>query len=65
MAEITRKRTGELLRRLFEILKASPEGLPARVALERLADAVQLTEYEEGMYDSGSGGSTRSFALQC
>ena len=49
MAEITRKRTGELLRRLFEILKASPEGLPARVALERL---VQLTEYEEGMYDS-------------
>ena len=48
MAEITRKRTGELLRRLFEILKASPEGLPARVALERLANAVQLTEYEKG-----------------
>ena len=54
MAEITRKRTGELLRRLFEILKASPEGLPARVALERLANAVQLTEYEKGMYNSGS-----------
>jgi restriction system protein len=54
MAEITRRRTGELLRKLFEILRAAPEGLPARVALESLADGIQLTEYEAGMYDSGS-----------
>jgi restriction system protein len=53
MAEITRRRTGELLRKLFEILIAEPEGLPARVALERLASAVKLTEYEEGTYEAG------------
>ncbi|SFV28061.1 restriction endonuclease [Hyphomicrobium facile] len=54
MAEITRKRTGELLRKLFEILITAPEGLPARQALDRLADSIQLTDYEAGMYDSGS-----------
>lgn len=54
MAEITRKRTGELLRKLFEILKQSPEGMPAGAALEQLANAVQLTEYEAGNYASGT-----------
>ena len=52
MAEITRRRCGELLRRLFELLMASPDGLQARVALERLAASVQLTEYEAGVYES-------------
>jgi hypothetical protein len=37
MAEITRKRTGELLRKLFEILIQHPEGLRAATALERLS----------------------------
>jgi restriction system protein len=54
MAETTRKRSGELLRKLFEILKQFPEGLAARVALERLAGSVQLTPYEGGVYASGS-----------
>jgi restriction system protein len=53
MTEISLKRTGELLRKLFEILMDVPEGLPARVALERLASVVQLSEYESGTYDSG------------
>lgn len=53
MAEITRRRTGELLRKLFEILLKEPEGLQARVALERLAAAVTLTEYEAGLYEAG------------
>ena len=53
MAEITRKRTGELLRKLFEILKAHPEGIQAGAALEQLAGAVTLTEYEAGTYESG------------
>jgi restriction system protein len=52
MADITRKRTGELLRTLFSILMESPEGLPASVALERLAAAVTLTDYEAGIYPS-------------
>jgi restriction system protein len=54
MPEITRRRCGELLRKLFNILMDSPEGLSARTALERLANAVQLTEYEAGIYESGS-----------
>ncbi len=52
MAEVTRKRTGELLRKLFEILMAAPEGLQAGVALEKLANSVTLTPYEAGLYES-------------
>jgi restriction system protein len=54
LADVTRRRTGELVQKLFDILLKSPDGLPARVALERLADSVTLTEYEAGLYDSGS-----------
>lgn len=53
MAEITYKRTGELLRQLFKILLASPDGLPARDAMKALADSVSLTAYEAGEYPSG------------
>jgi restriction system protein len=53
MAEITRKRTGELLRKLFEILLKYPEGLPAGAALKALSQSVTLTEYEAGFYEHG------------
>lgn len=53
MAEITRKRTGELLQELFKILLASPTGLPARDALHQLAAKVTLTPYEAGDFESG------------
>lgn len=53
MPETTRRREGELLRALFEVLRQSPEGIPAREALERLASRVQLTEYERGSFPSG------------
>jgi restriction system protein len=53
MPDITRRRTGELLRKLFEILIGQPEGLPAKAALDRLATAVTLTDYEAGMYEAG------------
>jgi restriction system protein len=52
MAEITRKRTGELLRKLFEILSMHPEGLPAGDALKQLANSFTLTPYETGFYES-------------
>jgi len=55
MAEITRPRTGELLRKLFEILMAAPEGLKAKDALVALASKVQLTPYEAGDYPNGGG----------
>jgi restriction system protein len=53
MAEVTRRRTGEFLRELFEILMPYPDGMQARDALAALEKAVKLTEYENGTYDSG------------
>ncbi|MEO6279987.1 Mrr restriction system protein [Roseateles sp.] len=53
MAEITRRRTGELLRELFALLLAAPEGLRASAALEALAARVTLTPYEAQDYESG------------
>lgn len=52
MAEVTRKRTGELLRKLFEILLQWPEGLQAGVALKKLAHTVTLSPYEAGIYEA-------------
>jgi len=53
MAEVTRRRTGELVRKLFEILMSHPDGLQAREALDQLRARVQLTDYEKGTYESG------------
>lgn len=53
MAEVTRRRTGELLRELFHILMADPEGVQASAALQALASKVQLTPYEAASYESG------------
>jgi restriction system protein len=53
MADVTRRRTGELLRKLFEILLQEPEGLPAREALARLAGSVTMTDYEASLYEVG------------
>ncbi len=54
MAEVTRRRTGELLRKLFELLIASPDGMPAKEVLAALGSRVKMTEYEAGEYESGS-----------
>ncbi|WP_300709630.1 restriction endonuclease [uncultured Desulfovibrio sp.] len=53
MAKITNRRLGELVQTLFHILKEQPEGMKAKAALAKLADAVTLTEYEAGSYESG------------
>lgn len=53
MAEITRRRTGELLRELFNILMTQPGGLQASAALHALAERVTLTPYEADTYESG------------
>lgn len=53
MPEITRRRTGELLRELFKILMAKPEGARASEALQALAGNVKLTPYELDSYESG------------
>lgn len=53
MAEITRRRTGELLRALFNILMPMPDGMRASEALQTLSERVTLTPYEADTYDSG------------
>jgi restriction system protein len=53
MPEITRRRTGELLRHLFAILANQSEGVQARDALAELEKRVKLTEFEKGSFPSG------------
>jgi restriction system protein len=50
MAEITRLRTGELLRGVFAILTPHQEGLPAKEVLATLASQVPPTEFEASTY---------------
>lgn len=53
MSNTSKRRTGELIRKLFEILKARPEGVRAAEALSLLEKQVTLTEYEAGDYEAG------------
>ena len=53
MPEITRRRTGEMLRKLFEILMPTPDGMRARDALAELEKHLTLSDYEKGVYATG------------
>ena len=53
MANVTRERTGEILRILFGILLENPEGIQAKTALSELQQKLVLSEYEAGSYESG------------
>lgn len=50
MAEITRKRSGELVRGVFRILLEHPDGLPAKEVLQRLEAVVPPTGFEQSTY---------------
>jgi restriction system protein len=52
MANITARRTGELLRKVFDLLWDKPDGLPAREVLDSVGKTTKLTDYENGSYDS-------------
>jgi len=52
MADITRRRTGEFLRFVFELLWDKPDGLPAKVILDAIPNSIKLSEYESGYYAS-------------
>ena len=54
MADVTRRRQGELLRTLFAVLTPHPDGLRASDALEQLAQRVTRTPHEAGTYESGT-----------
>ncbi len=53
MPEITLRRMGEFLRKLFEILMEYPEGIRAKDALAKLEKKVKLTDFEKSNFSSG------------
>ena len=53
MAEITRSRTGELLRLVFEVLMAAEKPVRASKVLSKVRGMTKLTDYEKGEFDSG------------
>lgn len=54
MPEATRRRTGEVLKLLFEILCKYPEGLRADEAFAKMRNSSLLTDDEKAMYGTGS-----------
>lgn len=50
MAEITRERQGQLVRKGLEVLLSSPEGLPAREVIRRVEESLGLTPFEKSYY---------------
>jgi restriction system protein len=55
MAEVTRERTGQLVRAAFDVLSRHPEGLAAKQVLAEVERTIGLTEYERGDYESSPG----------
>ena len=55
MSEITRKRTGELQRKIFEVLLAHPEGLKSTVVLADVERELELTAFEKSDYPNRPG----------
>lgn len=55
MAEITRLRTGQLMRGVLEVLSDEPEGLPASEAIARLEQKVPVTPFEDSEYPNRPG----------
>ena len=53
MAVITRRRTGEFLRELFNILMLAPDGLRASDAIKTLVGRFTLSAFEADSYESG------------
>lgn len=53
MANITRRRSGELLRALFAVLIRNPAGIKAQSALAELASSMKMTDHEAGTYERG------------
>jgi len=55
MAEITRRRIGELQPGVFQILLNYPDGLPGKELLEQLESVVPPTEFEKTEYAKRPG----------
>lgn len=55
MAEITRRRRGELLAGVFEVLQHHPDGLAAKDLLQQVSKVVPPTPFEEAEYPNRPG----------
>src|SRR6266699_6792732 len=55
MAEITARRRGELVRKVFEVLLQHPDGLPAKAVLEWVERNIPITDYERSDYPNSPG----------
>jgi restriction system protein len=55
MAEMTRKRMGEIVRAIFGVLLNHPEGLRAKDAIARAEKTLSLTDFEKSDYPSRPG----------
>jgi len=55
MPEITKRRTGEFLRKAMEIIWEKPDGENAREILAIIGQSFTLSEYESGFYPSSPG----------
>lgn len=53
MAQVTRRRTGEFLRKAFELMLKEPNGMKAGAVIAQVATACDLTDWEKGLYPSG------------
>jgi restriction system protein len=50
MADVTTRRSGELVQGVFRILADNPDGLPVKQVLERLQSVVPPTSFENSVY---------------
>ena len=55
MAEITKKRIGELVRTVFSILSQNPEGMRAKELLAKVEKSTTLSDFEKSDYPNHPG----------
>jgi restriction system protein len=55
VAEVTRKRTGEILQTVLEVLEEHPDGLQARRVIQEVERRLPPTPFEQSDYPSTPG----------
>jgi restriction system protein len=55
MADMTRRRQGEILRAVFEVLRDATDGLQAKDVIEQIERRLRLTPFEASTYPNRPG----------
>src|SRR4051812_8950998 len=55
MADITRRRQGEILGAVFEALRDAPDGMEAKDVVEKVEERLSLTPFEASTYPNRPG----------